>query len=494
MSPVESIFYFFPHLPLEIRREIYILATPPRIVHVRESWDIEDHDDFMQFYFDIHSDYEESKLAYAFDKFKERHKNEILKAKLHPDLAYFARNWRHRIPFRTRITQSSLESYGFTSQNGPHQPWLPTDDTPEIPLRWLGEHVNIAFELMRESYLYSKAPIPALLHACAESRQVLMDYGYRVVFSTRTHGPRTWFHFGRDRLYLTDLFSGQSWPYDYGYCDLLSGSYWTIIGQFNPKDLQQVKRLVLSRPSNLTGDEIGNFLPLLPNLEELFFEEWDQSCLDKWFGAADKAHQSDSQKENNGHRTKELWRCVPVQEIDAVAQIFCYRNQVPYCLNLPGFYYFNRLKENGSSDISYLESLAGQFETIVEAQRRSCDVPWKLPKIRFVHTCSETIARRFVRGRLMFWHFYKELKKAYARDKPFVPLTVDSPLPPPPFQVDWSREMDNYDWYRFKAVQEMDASQLEGMDNGYPSGSANILFRGWYLAKVDPVEPILEII
>ncbi|KAI0143885.1 hypothetical protein F4776DRAFT_675486 [Hypoxylon sp. NC0597] len=498
MDPLGSVFHFFPRLPFELRREIYILATPPRIVHVRESWDIEDHDDFMEFLSDTGSDYEESKLAYAYDRFMERYQNEIVKAKLHPDLAYFARNWRHRIPFRSRgYTQMSLESYGFTSQNAPHQPWIPTDDTPEIPLRWLEEHLSVAFELMRESYLYSKAPIPTLLHTCTESRKVLTDYGYRIAFSTRTRGPRTWFHFGRDRLYLAGLFFRSIWPYDQAYCDLLSGSYWSIIGQFSPKDLQQVKRLVLSRASRFMTDEVGNFLPLLPSLEELFFEEWDKSCLDIWFRAIDKTDQSDSLKRNDDHGTKELWRCVPAEEIDAVAQIFCSNNgESPYCLNLPGdgFYYLNEYKEDGPNVVSYFDSLANQFETTLELQRSSRDVPWKLPRIKFVHTCSETIARRFVHGRLMFWHFYKELRKAYARDKPFIPLTVDSPLPPPPFQVDWSREMDKWDWHRFNSAQEMHAFQLYDTENGLPYGSANLPLRGWYLAKVNPVEPGLEII
>ncbi|KAI1408465.1 hypothetical protein F5Y13DRAFT_172518 [Hypoxylon sp. FL1857] len=503
MGPPEPVFHLFPLLPFELRREIYILATPPRIVHVRESWDFEDHDDFMQFYHESGSSYDDSKQAYAFEKFQERYRNETLKVKLHPDLAYFARNWRHRIPFGTReYTQMTLESYGFTSQPAPYQPWLPTNDTPEIPLAWLENHLDIAFKLVRQSYLYSRAPIPPLLHVCAESREVLTDYGYRMAFSTRTWGPRTWFHFGRDRLYVSEYRRPYEWNNsNHGYCDLLTGTYWDILGQFNPKDLQQVKSLVLGRSNDFMIIEVENILRLLPKVEELFLEGWDQNCLHGWFYATDKEYRSDCERDNDSHGTKELWRCVPVEEIDVVAQIFCLNtnnidgdHELPRSLTTPilSLYDFNQYKEDGIKYISFFESEARRFETAFEIQKDDFYARRKPPKIKFVHTCSESMARRFIHGRLMFWHFYTEFKKAYAKDKPCIPLTVDSPALPPPFRVYWSNDLDERDWDSFNMVQEIDASLL--WDFGNPSGNSNMQLRGWYLARVNPLKPSLEII
>ncbi|KAI0833135.1 hypothetical protein F5Y06DRAFT_290208 [Hypoxylon sp. FL0890] len=457
MGPLVPVFHLFPLLPFELRQEIYILATPPRIVHVQESWDLEDHDDCKEI------NLEGTRLAYAFVKFKERYQKEMLKAKLHPDLAYFAHNWRNCIPFRSgTYKQMSLESYGFTSSSPlSHQPWLPTDDCPEIPLRWLEDHLDIAFELVRESYLYSKAPIPPLLHTCAESREVLMDYGYRIVFSTRTRGPRTWFHLGRDRLYVAELCLAEiydaefyveyPWPDNSDHEDLLSG---------------QAAESIMAK--------IKNLLPLLPNLEELLLEEYAPNTLDGWFATADEKNQSDCQKDHDNKGTKELWRCVSAEEIDVIARVFCCNNlyQRPsYLPCLPGYelYDLNRYKESGLKDISFYDR---QFETILESQRDSCNGNWKVPRVKFVHTCSETIAGRFVRGRLMFWNFYTELKKAYAKHKPLIPLTVDSPTPPPPFR-------------------EMDTSRLYGIE--YLGSPRNIELRGWYLARVNIVEPTLEI-
>ena len=55
---------------------------------------------------------------------------------------------------------------------------------------------------MRTGSFYSKAPIPVMLHVTRESRQVLIDFGYELAFRTRSCGPRTWFNFKIDVLYI----------------------------------------------------------------------------------------------------------------------------------------------------------------------------------------------------------------------------------------------------------------------------------------------------
>lgn len=148
-----------------------MLATPPRIVHVRESWPIEDQDDFDAVWLknknnkNSTQDYETVKLLYHFDRFQKRYQTELIQPRLHPNLVHFACNWKSRIASRLRrCSQTSLDSYGFTSCSAESQPWLPTKETPKIPLHWLQDNLEVAFELIRESYLYSEAPIPPFLH------------------------------------------------------------------------------------------------------------------------------------------------------------------------------------------------------------------------------------------------------------------------------------------------------------------------------------------
>jgi len=195
MTAAAPTFHLFPYLPAEIRVHIYILATPPRFVHVPEG--------LVVHYLDF------------FNRFNE----DAFSLTLHPGLAHFAHNWRNcLIPkddrpeglprslsymhtYR-RPPQSSLEQYGFTSSKPAMKPWTATKYTPALPLSWLLTEPELAWHFVRKSYHYSRAPIPPLLHTCAESRDALVRHGYCLAFGTRTHGPRTWFHFDRDVLHL----------------------------------------------------------------------------------------------------------------------------------------------------------------------------------------------------------------------------------------------------------------------------------------------------
>ncbi|XDG05490.1 hypothetical protein ABKA04_005105 [Annulohypoxylon sp. FPYF3050] len=205
----EAKFHLFNLLPPELRREIYILATPPRVVNVQEvgacseAW------------------YE------RLEKFAETCRTTLIQFRLHPDLAYFAHNWRPSIASKLRShNQLPLEAYGFTSTKGRYQPWIPTDDTPEIPSTWLASHPDTAWAMTRDASLYSPAPIPPFLHVCSESREMLKKYGYQLAFGTRTDEPHTWFHFERDILSIR--FVSSELP------NVLVNEGWDI-GLFRPK-------------------------------------------------------------------------------------------------------------------------------------------------------------------------------------------------------------------------------------------------------------------
>jgi len=190
-STTAQSFSLFCRFPFEIRRHIYLLATPPRFVYV---WELPDFCD---------DDYS------PWDNFVEHlgRPETIASLKLHPSLTYFAHNWRHLVHWNSlpgvRVErQTRLTSYGFETRQRPYEPWAPTPETPEVPIHWLVQQPELAFQFARESYLRSTTAIPPLLHTCAESRQVLMRYGYELTFGTRTHGPRTWFCYRHDVLYL----------------------------------------------------------------------------------------------------------------------------------------------------------------------------------------------------------------------------------------------------------------------------------------------------
>ncbi|RSL50832.1 hypothetical protein CEP53_008654 [Fusarium sp. AF-6] len=203
-------------------------------------------------------------------------------------LKEFAFSWRSRIPSRSK--QLTLDSFGFTSTKPPVQPWVPTSSTPEIPLDWLCEHPDVAWEFARTGYLFSRAPIPALLHTCTESRLELINMGYQLAFQTRSRGPRTWFNFDQDTLYLGDtLFLDPDLAQieiTEKRLQILNGlSAWDT-GQFDPGEMRQVQKLALGGAaehlSHRYFDEydpdnrrqLSSVLRLFSRVEELLLVGW----------------------------------------------------------------------------------------------------------------------------------------------------------------------------------------------------------------------------
>ncbi|OTA53197.1 hypothetical protein K449DRAFT_222808 [Hypoxylon sp. EC38] len=279
----ETEFHFFNCLPPEIRREIYILATPPRVVTVEEDG------------------YESEEWHIKYEEFKERCRTTLVHFELHPDITYFAHNWAPRIGSSLRShTQRNLEAYGFTSTANRYQPWVPTEDVPEISSLWLADNPKHAWDMTRGAYLSSRAPIPPFLHVCNESRETLKSYGYQLAFGTRTHEPRTWFHFERDTLYINYHPSVEP--------QLLSGTGWDV-GLFRPADLFRVKRLALGDGSWVGAHaEISKLLRLIPNLEDLFLVQLD-------------AYNIATYLYNDTHEPKDHYVCLRVDEADIIPSV-----------------------------------------------------------------------------------------------------------------------------------------------------------------------------
>ncbi|KAI8717607.1 2EXR domain-containing protein [Fusarium sp. LHS14.1] len=253
----------FLRLPDDIRDRIYLLATPPRIVRVEESPQVSS----------------PAVLAFLY-KLQFTGKRPFI----HPSLAYFSPFWRPYV----------LELQGWNPQIlPPHEPislsptqpdpWKPSQSCPRIDPVWLAHRPELAWNLCRSSSVYSKAPIPPLLHTCRDSRNRLRRLGYELAFSTRTCEARTWFNFRRDTLFLRDpdIVDFQRYKIDVEgrYFDDMLLALPFNLAQFMPLDLLSVRRLALpfDRVLDMTEPsspdlliKIMGALRVIPHLEQLF--------------------------------------------------------------------------------------------------------------------------------------------------------------------------------------------------------------------------------
>jgi hypothetical protein len=395
----------FSSLPLEIRRKIYMLATPPRIVHVQE----------------VPEDQE---------AFEEKFETMPVQLKLDPSLAYFAFNWSRRIHRNT--TQKTLESYGITGGKVLHRPWEPSAATPEIPLHWLADKPNAAWQLVREGYLYSKAPIPALLHTCAESRAELISRGYQLAFRTRSNGPRTWFNFERDVLYVD-----RDDEYEEGYRSLLSGGPWEF-GQLHPEDLQRVRKLAMNRsafpfplqspalePAVTYTSQFSNALRLFPSIKELFLVDWSQKDVGSWSEFSAKESPSPAGNKRSTEYVavdtpREFWRCVAIEEIDALFWLIAPKEKdrtESFSTGENAQLLKAHKEQNG--DIPYFQyyqlqleqRLLEQRDSIVSGSNDGSVAPWEIPKIKAVHILPSSMATFLSHERQIAWVEFSEMKR-----------------------------------------------------------------------------------
>ncbi|KAF3061838.1 hypothetical protein GL218_03461 [Daldinia childiae] len=405
-------FRLFSSLPPEIRHEVFLLATPSRIVHVSQQH--EDIDDFEERFNDLAP----------------------CQIKLHPSLTYFARNWRDRIlSYKDLRSQRKLECYGFSTSRPVQRPWEPSQLTPEIPIHWLFEHPDVAYELLGKSYLYSKAPIPALLHTCVESRRVLINAGYQLAFASRNHPPMTWFNFKNDVLCL---------KYDKTreYFNLLDNGSWGT-GNFDTQSLQQVRKLAIDMAPPLltpgyeydTEDCVLRTLRLLPRLEKIYVVEWSLSDFDDHLvrksarSSAPNSLDADTERDPVSYG-REAWRFIPIEEVDA---LFSLTVQYPYDswdIGCMGY---------GAWPMANFEGLPGEYFSYVREYTKNCirvdmdsvakeesRAPYQVPEVEFGHICTEAVAKRLFNDRQEVWRQYKLLinGKEPPRPRPVTPTDL----------------------------------------------------------------------
>ncbi|KAF4427924.1 hypothetical protein F53441_14074 [Fusarium austroafricanum] len=505
MAPLQ-IFHLFTKLPYDLRRSIYILATPRRVVRVEEGpVDVKEKHTWFDEGYDSYFDY-------AFEKFYEQMaaNGPNFNVKLHPDLASFAHNWRHHIPwssYNRPYTQTSLDMYGFTSSRPLYEPWAPSKDVPRIPTDWLVDFPELAFALTRKSCLYSEAEIPVFLHVCVESRQTLMAWGYRLLFSTRTVGPRTWFHPGRDRLYIPyhiDEFPREVesryhssnvaeiiTPYPvFRPGLLLSGCYWDI-GQYSVQDLRQVKSIVLGSPGNYSDMEnliqdLQSILLLLSGLEELLLEGWSLEDFYYWF---QKVPGSPSVSERT---PASCVACIPVEDIDAIGYAFWERDywyEGPIQLPYTGYAnnYFNRHKTRPLEVTSYHSAHADAIKDrllgsdLVTAQGRRPPIPIT---IRHVNLCPDSCSELYKTGRRRLWEALESLDDDQIRKPDFMrKFSQGMDDCQSPFKVEWrSPGYGAEEWPELiERISLMDAEEIMRTPDG--------MLQGWYLNRFKIPEP-----
>ncbi|KAI0886984.1 uncharacterized protein GGS22DRAFT_119910 [Annulohypoxylon maeteangense] len=391
----ETTFHLFDHLPPEIRREIYILATPPRVVYVKEVG--KDSDAWQD----------------RCDEFKETCRTTPVQFRLHPDLTYFAHNWAPRLgPRLCSHNQLLLEAYGFTSTKRPYQAWVPTEDTPEIPSSWLADNPNTAWAMARDTSLYSSAPIPPFLHVCSESREMLKRYGYELAFGTRTDEPQTWFHFERDTLYV-DRFSSDD---DEG---ILVGEGCNV-GLFRPMDLQRVKRLAIAgefEPIPRYNGDTSETLRLIPNLKDLFLIIWNPENMKRYWD-------DDNNKTPN---PKSHHVCVSVDELDFIPSLSerdRYTSSRSMYRHVKG--YKSRsgpVPDLSRSSFDYAESrfrellINDRQRLMISNHRDQPTHPWNVPRVHFAHVCSLEVAGNIFLKRRLFWNRFNTTKSRLAHGR-----------------------------------------------------------------------------
>ncbi|KIL93021.1 hypothetical protein FAVG1_04202 [Fusarium avenaceum] len=481
-----STFHHFIHLPYDIRYNIYVLATPRRVVRVEER--LLNPTEKRPWYEDY-----DSYLDYAYGSFCKELGNGSpnFNVKLHPDIAHFAHNWRHQLTWPSK--QQSLGAHGFTSSRPAYEPWKPSRDTPRIPTEWLIDSPELAFALTRNFYLYSSAEIPVFLHVCVESRQALVEWGYRLFFSTRTAGPRTWFNPRRDRLYIpfnqedfpprnSDEYASYELPpnpYSRIKPVLLSGCKWDI-GLYSVQDLKEIRKVILGAPGSIEDDTLalylGRILPLLSNVEELLLEDWSLDDFDFWFDNTIGAPILPSP-------TAASIRCVPVEDIDVVGSAFwpnggSYEEWRTNCYTGTLTDYFRPFKATSSEP--YHATKAKELEARLldwkSTSKIAQNADVRIPTIRHVNLVPDYCAELYTNSRHGLWKAIGSLTDEEIRRPDFRKRFPEMNAFPPPFNIQWRSDGDPRPGW----LELLDNLQRHAGEISYPVLDGRQL-QAWYL-------------
>ncbi|KAJ8106498.1 hypothetical protein ONZ43_g7047 [Nemania bipapillata] len=240
-----------------------------------------------------------------------------------------------------------------------------------------------------------------------------MSSGHELAFRTRTCGPRTWFNFKTDVLYIDYRSYDES---DIGADhSLLSGNFRWDIGQFEPQDLQKVRRLALQSaaqvvtrqdPSGL--QEISNILELFTGIEELFLEE---------HGICD----SDNFPRHRYPREdpERLWSYTSPKEVDILSSTFEHEDLV----HSTGYGHFDLRDyktEHMGDGSGYFVDAARRFEEQLTTRRdflvrERSFMPWRIPKVRIEYITYPSACKKLFDWRWTIWYRFQGKKEEQGR-------------------------------------------------------------------------------
>jgi len=410
-------FHFFRQLPNEIRCRIYELATEPRFVHVETCrfhgpdntcnairLDNEFNEQQTE---DVNDEDEDSELDEVDELDKMLDDSLPSDITLHPSLAYFSHNWRHRI---THSRQRLLTDFGFSCTAPPAGPPGPLSQAPDICRHWLSEPRNraAAWDMLgrQRSGLRSRAPIPALLHTCTESRAALIRHGYALSFATRAGAPAiTWFCPAKDVLYLgaVDDTLDES--------VLLDGGTWGV-GRFLPEDLLKIHRLALSvvdYPLNYTLGAISCTLRLLPKVQELFVVELNLNHMAR--AAWRRNHRLYRDEIEIGYAAKrDTWHWVECDEAEVFGVGSPSRDFVSglQVAGNGGHRLVEYMMTHNRDSSGYFAFMERQIEEHLTNERDRVTAfegvaPWSVPSVKLAHIGSRRMIKELFKRRDRYW-------------------------------------------------------------------------------------------
>ncbi|KAL7895553.1 hypothetical protein HDV63DRAFT_381730 [Trichoderma sp. SZMC 28014] len=403
-------FHLFPLLPPEIRFNIYLLATPPRIVHLHQQ--VERFEDF------------EKRLPHI----------TIAERNLRPDVDYSCLNHLLQpsaiLPGRRRTfyKQTKLEAYGFTSNKRAQFSWqfesiIPFDMFMQIP--------TFAFPLYQRATISCQAAIPPLLHTCSESRSFLIRHGYQLAFPSTAQGPRTWFHFEQDTLLLDDDLDQSD--------DKELARISHTFHHFRPQDISRVQRLALAVPTHPIRVFLGH--KLNPDLEELTLVEWGPAESEQALrqSIVDPALLRPAPAISPTCYKGEHFCMLPIEETDALwttleLDVFGVSESWPD-EDQEDAHVLKKHKIANGFHSNFIKDRLIQIREGYEQQKAAVEYsnkeygerpgrfrykleeypPWSIRQIRFAHVCTPRTAERITENRLRFMEQFTKLAEDAAQ-------------------------------------------------------------------------------
>ena len=254
-----------------------------------------------------------------------------------------------------------------------------------------------------------------------------MRRGYQLAFRTRSSGPRTWFNFERDILYLMyddNLQNPNNW--------LSGGAPWDL-GQFDPAELRKVRRLALSRSAPALDEHIlylsalwykkKNYimrvLELLERVRELFLGIWEQGDL---VGRPQLHVTPDDAR-------KDPLRLVPIDGLDGLVLKCMGVNLAaknPKVVPCPGCDVLDLYMKFRGDQENVMPTLLPNMENCLRCERgrrlsKGSAPRWKVPRIICSHVLRSSTAEALDRG-------WRNLSKAAAQGRSLHHLGRDRPL------------------------------------------------------------------